>query len=136
RSLAVTPLRFAITSPPSGCEGDLHPRVVEHARHTKKGLRKIPRSPPERRTQTTNSTAGGRGRTALTGKVPHGGQSTDGGRRRHAADHRHRADPDARAGGSSGASSASSTRTGAGGRGGRPARSRSSTQFLGDRRAS
>src|ERR1039457_2590378 len=34
RSLAVTPLRFAITSPPSGCEGDFHPRVVEHARHT------------------------------------------------------------------------------------------------------
>jgi hypothetical protein len=34
--LATTPLRFAITSPPSGCEGDLHPRVIEHARHTKK----------------------------------------------------------------------------------------------------
>src|SRR5260370_2353832 len=40
RSLAVTPLRFAITSLPSGCEGDLHPRVVEHARHTKKSRRR------------------------------------------------------------------------------------------------
>src|SRR2546425_927362 len=28
------PLRFAITSPPSGCEGDFHPQAVEHARHT------------------------------------------------------------------------------------------------------
>jgi len=28
RSLAVTSLRFAITSPPSGYEGDFHPRVV------------------------------------------------------------------------------------------------------------
>ena len=33
--LATTPLRFAITSPPSGCEGDLHPQAVNHARHTK-----------------------------------------------------------------------------------------------------
>ena len=32
--LAATPLRFARTSPPSGCAGDLHPSVVEHARHT------------------------------------------------------------------------------------------------------
>ena len=32
--LAATPLRFARTSPPSGCAGDLHPQVVEHARHT------------------------------------------------------------------------------------------------------
>src|SRR3972149_10825124 len=32
--LTATPLRFARTSPPSGCAGDLHPRVVEHARHT------------------------------------------------------------------------------------------------------
>ncbi len=32
--LATTPLRFAITSPPSGCQGDFHPRAVEHARHT------------------------------------------------------------------------------------------------------
>ena len=32
-----TPLRFAITSPPSGCEGDFHPRAVEHARHTTDG---------------------------------------------------------------------------------------------------
>src|ERR1035441_2337083 len=34
--LATTPLRFAITSPPSGCEGDLHPQAVKHARHTNK----------------------------------------------------------------------------------------------------
>ena len=33
--LATTPLRFAITSPPSGCEKDFHLRAVEHARHTK-----------------------------------------------------------------------------------------------------
>src|SRR5438874_5167293 len=37
--LATTPLRFAMTSPPSGCQGDFHPRAVEHARHTKKGAR-------------------------------------------------------------------------------------------------
>src|SRR5277367_3044823 len=35
--LATTPWRFAITSPPSGCEGDLHPKAVKHARHTQKG---------------------------------------------------------------------------------------------------
>src|SRR5277367_4746897 len=34
--LATMSLRFAITSPPSGCEGDLHPKAVKHARHTKK----------------------------------------------------------------------------------------------------
>ena len=33
--LATTPLRFAITSPPSGCGGDLHPQAVEFARHTR-----------------------------------------------------------------------------------------------------
>src|ERR1035437_3850038 len=33
-SVAGTPLRFATTSPPSGCRGDFHPRAVEHARHT------------------------------------------------------------------------------------------------------
>jgi len=32
--LTMTPLRFAITSPPSGCEGDLHPQAVNHARRT------------------------------------------------------------------------------------------------------
>src|SRR3954464_322162 len=37
--LAATPLRFANTSPPSGCAGDLHPQAVEHARHTTKPLR-------------------------------------------------------------------------------------------------
>jgi hypothetical protein len=35
-SVAGTPLRFATTSPPSGCRGDFHPQAVEHARHTKK----------------------------------------------------------------------------------------------------
>ena len=34
--LTVWPLRFAITSPPSGCEEDLHLQAVDHARHTKK----------------------------------------------------------------------------------------------------
>ena len=34
--LAATPLRFAITSPPSGCEEDFHLQAVKHARHTKK----------------------------------------------------------------------------------------------------
>lgn len=34
--LATTPLRFAITSPPSGCEEDFHLQAVVHARHTKK----------------------------------------------------------------------------------------------------
>ena len=33
--LTMTPLRFAITSPPSGCEKDFHLRAVEHARHTR-----------------------------------------------------------------------------------------------------
>ena len=33
--LATTPLRFAITSPPSGCEEDFHLQAVKHARHTK-----------------------------------------------------------------------------------------------------
>src|ERR1700730_5800424 len=32
--LATTSLRFAITSPPSGCEEDLHLQAVDHARHT------------------------------------------------------------------------------------------------------
>jgi hypothetical protein len=35
--LAVIPLRFAITSPPSECEEDLHLQAVEHARHTQTG---------------------------------------------------------------------------------------------------
>src|SRR5438132_12740819 len=37
--LTATPLRFAITSPPSGCEGDFHPHAVEPARHTSKRAR-------------------------------------------------------------------------------------------------
>src|SRR5207249_2203539 len=35
--LTVRPLRFAITSPPSGCEEDLHLPAVDHARHTMNG---------------------------------------------------------------------------------------------------
>ncbi|HEV2960233.1 MAG TPA: hypothetical protein VG649_00290, partial [Candidatus Angelobacter sp.] len=35
-NLTATPLRFAITSPPSGCEEDFHLQTVEHARHTNK----------------------------------------------------------------------------------------------------
>ena len=34
--LATTPLRFAMTSPPSGCQRDFHPQAVEHVRHTSK----------------------------------------------------------------------------------------------------
>src|SRR6266436_1086189 len=33
------PLRFAITSPPSGCEEDFHLQAVKHARHTTKRRR-------------------------------------------------------------------------------------------------
>src|SRR3954463_8509266 len=40
--LAATPLRFANTSPPSGCVGDLHPQVVEHARHTTNRCAEMP----------------------------------------------------------------------------------------------
>ena len=36
--LATTPLRFANTSPPSGCVEDLHLQAVKHARHTTKPL--------------------------------------------------------------------------------------------------
>ena len=35
-------MRFAMTSPPSGCQGDFHPRAVEHARHTKKSRHLLP----------------------------------------------------------------------------------------------
>ena len=40
--LTMTPLRFANTSPPSGCVGDLHPQVMKHARHTRKGRARGP----------------------------------------------------------------------------------------------
>ena len=36
--LTTTLLRFANTSPPSGCVEDFHLQVAEHARHTKKGI--------------------------------------------------------------------------------------------------
>ena len=38
RHLAVTPLRFANPSPPSGGIGDFHPQAIEHAGHTTKPL--------------------------------------------------------------------------------------------------
>jgi hypothetical protein len=41
----ISPLRFAMTSPPSGCQRDFHPRAVEHARHTKKKDRVVQRDP-------------------------------------------------------------------------------------------
>ena len=31
----ISPLRFAMTSPPSGCQRDFHPRAVERARHNR-----------------------------------------------------------------------------------------------------
>jgi hypothetical protein len=41
--LTTTPLRFAITSPPSGCEEDFHLQAVKHARHTRKrAARRLP----------------------------------------------------------------------------------------------
>lgn len=37
-----------MTSPPSGCQKDFHPRTVEHARHTKKAEgRSLPPSEDE-----------------------------------------------------------------------------------------
>ena len=39
--LATTPLRFAITSPPSGSEGDFHPQAVKHARRTNRTAREL-----------------------------------------------------------------------------------------------
>ena len=38
--VAATSLRFAMTSPPSGCQRDFHPQAVEHARHKKKAVSK------------------------------------------------------------------------------------------------
>jgi hypothetical protein len=40
--LAESPLRFAITSPPSGCERDFHPPAVRHAWHTRSGVSRPP----------------------------------------------------------------------------------------------
>src|SRR3954447_18326828 len=52
------PLRFASTSPPSGCAGDLHPLAVEHARHT------VARTPARRPgAEGTSGGASGRGST-------------------------------------------------------------------------
>jgi hypothetical protein len=43
--LATTPLRFAITSPPSGCEEDFHLQAVKHARHTKRAMARLRHDP-------------------------------------------------------------------------------------------
>ena len=43
----MTPLRFAITSPPSGCEGDLHPQAVNHARRTQQKRRSRSQQNPQ-----------------------------------------------------------------------------------------
>ncbi len=54
--LAVRPLRFAITSPPSGCEEDLHLVAVEHAWHTNEkrhDLRRAARFPSPGSQQVT-----------------------------------------------------------------------------------
>src|SRR5215467_3511694 len=42
RRVLFSPLRFAMTSPSSGCQRDFHPQAVERARHTNKrdGLRR------------------------------------------------------------------------------------------------
>ena len=68
--LAAAPLRFAITSPPSGCEKDFHLRAVEHARHTRG--RDDHRWPPPAQIRTSGLT-----HTSLT---------LDGGRRSAAGD--------------------------------------------------
>ena len=44
--LTTTPLRFAMTSPPSGCQKDFHPRAVEHARHNRDRGKPRGSSPP------------------------------------------------------------------------------------------
>src|SRR4051812_49361080 len=41
RHLAMTPLRFANPSPPSGGIGDFHPQAIEHAGHTTKPLQAV-----------------------------------------------------------------------------------------------
>src|ERR1035438_2840744 len=46
------PLRFAITSPPSGCEEDLHPQAINHARRNRdRGESHLssPPTPPDKR---------------------------------------------------------------------------------------
>src|SRR6266481_340233 len=51
--LTATPLRFAITSPLSGCEEDFHLQAVDHARRTKE--KGGPQGPPwETKNKTTS----------------------------------------------------------------------------------
>src|SRR5260370_41676898 len=59
--LAVRPLRFAITSPPSGCEEDLHLPVVGHARHTKENGSEAQASGPFSMESSLKATASNRG---------------------------------------------------------------------------
>ncbi len=47
--LTMTPLRFAMTSPPSGCQKDFHLRAVDHARHTALGQARAPTAQLEKR---------------------------------------------------------------------------------------
>jgi hypothetical protein len=55
RRLAMTPLRFANPSPPSGWIEDFHLQAVDHARHTKKaprcGAKVLPTGPEGQSTQ-------------------------------------------------------------------------------------
>jgi len=53
--LATTLLRFANTSPPSGCVEDFHLQVDEHARHTKKGHKHCSYGPLVRNINLFNS---------------------------------------------------------------------------------
>ena len=66
--LATTPLRFAMTSPPSGCQGDFHPRAVEHARHTTKPLRGGPTAPRLWRLNGPTPCLGNRREESLSGR--------------------------------------------------------------------
>lgn len=65
------PLRFAITSPPSGCEEDLHLQAIEHARHTNtgtprlRGVQRLRLTDTVRRKLTKKQTGNRRSRTLL-----------------------------------------------------------------------
>jgi hypothetical protein len=59
--LAATPLRFANTSPPSGCVGDLHPLAIEHARHTTNRFAGVRGSPARSKVAVCRPCPGARG---------------------------------------------------------------------------
>jgi hypothetical protein len=54
-------LRFAMTSPPSGCQRDWHPQALEHARHTRK-------QPPRLRLGAAGRSDNSADPTGLTGQ--------------------------------------------------------------------